>query len=91
LERFGAAPTIYYGLATHAGIEFFVAPRVSVGATVNLYLLRERGAQTYTKTERYNSAAGRVETWTDLVSPGNRATRWGTGNMGGSLYISFYF
>jgi hypothetical protein len=91
LETFGTTPTIYFGLATHAGVEYFIAPRVSIGAVVNLHLLRERGAQTYMKTERFNPATDRVDVWTDLVSPGNRTTLWGTENLGGSLYISFYF
>ena len=91
LETFTGNPTIWWGLATHAGVEYFIAPRVSLGATVNLYLLRERGAQTYTKTERFVEATNRVETWTTLNSPGDRATRWGTENLGGSLFISFWF
>jgi len=91
LEVRGGSPTIFWGLATHAGAEFFLAPGISIGATVNLYILRENGAQTYTKTEWFNTGSNQVETWTALTAPGNRATRWGTDNLGGSLFIAFYF
>jgi len=91
LETFTNEPTLFWGLATHAGVEYFIAPRVSIGAAVHLYFVRERGAQTFTKTEHFSVATNRVETWTELNSPGNRANLWGTENLGGSLSISFYF
>jgi len=91
LESRTLMPTTSWGVATHAGVEYFIAPGISIGATVNLFLVHQRGGQTYRISERFIEATERVEEWTDLSAPGNRGTSWGTGNMGGSLFISFYF
>lgn len=83
--------SVFYGLTGSAGIEWFVAPKVSLGAEVNLSLYYINGGQQYTESEGYNSELQKVEKRTDLTSPGNDAFRFGTENLGGSLYMAFYF
>ena len=79
------------GLTCSAGIDWFVAPKIALGAEVNLtgyYLI---GSQQYQISEGYNSSTKKVEQRTDLVSPGDNTWYIGTDNIGGSMYISFYF
>lgn len=82
---------VFYGITGSAGIEWFVAPKVSLGAEVNLSLYGINEGQLYTISEGYNVASQKVEERTDLTSPGDRNFRFGTENLGGSLYMAFYF
>ena len=82
---------VFYGVTGSAGVEWFVAPKVSLGAEVNLSLYGISGGQLYTDSEGYNVATKQVETRTDLDSPGSNKFRFGTENLGGSLYMAFYF
>lgn len=82
---------LIFGFAANVGVEYFVAPKVSLGAEVNLSIYSVNGGQTYIETEGYNTAKECVETRNELVSPGDKAYVFGTNNLGGSLYLSFYF
>ena len=73
------------------GVECFVAPKVAIGATVDLYLYGTFGPNGYVKKESFNTAYNRVEESTDLMTPGDRSFHFGTDNIGGSLYLAFYF
>ena len=79
------------GLVCSAGVEWFVAPKIALGAEVNLTGYYLFGSQRYQISEGYNHVTQQVETRTDIVSPGNNVFYLGTDNVGGSLYISFYF
>lgn len=87
----GKGSDFYAGVTGSAGIEWFVAPKISLGAEVNLSLYYIFGNQTYTEKEGYNKATGRIETRTDLVSPKYRELYIGTESLGGSLNMTFYF
>lgn len=91
LEKFGDASTFYTGLTGSAGIEWFVAPKISLGAEVNLTAYYVFQSKQYSKSEGYNSALNRIEERTDLTSPGNRGFVLGTESLGGSLNMTFYF
>ncbi len=82
---------VFYGVTGSAGIEWFVAPKISLGAEVNLSLYGISGGQEYLESEGYNTSSEKIEKRYDLVSPGNNAFRFGLDNVGGSLYMSFYF
>ena len=82
---------IFYGATGSAGIEWFVAPKIALGAEVNLSIYGISGGQQYTESEGWNNAKQEVETRYDLKSPGNAYFQFGTDNIGGSLYMSFYF
>ena len=82
---------VFYGITGSAGVEWFVAPKVSLGAEVNLSLYGINSGQQYTESEGYNSSITQVEIRTDLTSPGDGKVRFGTENLGGSLYMAFYF
>lgn len=91
LEQKTSGSNLYAGLIGSIGVEWFVAPKISVGAEVNITAYYMSGAQSYTKREGYNSTLGYVEERTDLVSPGDKAFHFGTENFGGALNMTFYF
>ena len=86
-----AENNVFYGVTGSAGVEWFVAPKIALGAEVNLNLYYINGGQQYTEAEGYNTITKQVEQRTDLTSPGDNRFRFGTENLGGSLYMSFYF
>lgn len=83
--------TVFYGVTGSAGVEWFVAPQIALGTEVNLSLCYVNGGQQYKKSEGYNEAAQKVDTRYDLDSPGDNKFVFGTENLGGSLYMVFYF
>lgn len=83
--------TFYTGLTGSVGVEWFVAPKISLGAEVNIVAYYQFGSQQYKKSEGYNSALGAVEERTDLTSPGDRGFHFGTESLGGALNMTFYF
>ena len=92
LEHYNDGHNVYAGLLGHVGVEFFVAPKIALGAEVNVNAYWQFGNQEYCKSEGFNTATGQVETRTDLVSPaGLKEFYFGTENLGGCLYMMFYF
>ena len=85
------ASDVFVGLAGSAGVEWFVAPKISLGAEVNLSLYYIFGGQEWTTSTGYNATLGKVEQRTDITSPGSDSFRFGTHNLGGSMHVSFYF
>lgn len=81
----------FAGITGSAGVEYFICPQIALGAEVNLTLFKQFSTKSYTKSERYNEAIEKVEEHTELNQPGNSSFHFGTDNMGGSLYIMFYF
>lgn len=90
-EYSSEGPNFAAGIYGSVGAEWFVAPKISLGAEVNLSLYGVFGSKSVAKSEGYNQAYERVDTWTEVVSPGNRGINFGTDNIGGALYCTFYF
>lgn len=84
-------PAFALGAYGKMGVECFVAPKVAIGATVDLYLYGTFGPNGYAKEERFNASYNKVEETTSLVTPGTRGFYFGTDNIGGSFYLAFYF
>ena len=82
---------VFFGLTGSIGVECFVAPKVSLGAEMNLNLYYVVGGKQYVESESYNASTKEVDTKCNLVSPGDRSFSFGTENLGGSLYMAFYF
>lgn len=85
------ASNVFFGLCGSVGVEWFVAPKVALGAEVDLALYYVMGGQEYIVAEGFNTAKNSVEVRNDINAPGSDAFRFGTDNLGGSLYLSFYF
>lgn len=90
-EDFHEGNTQYIGLSAHVGVEIFLASHLSIGGEVSLCALGAFERQSFQKLEGYNLKTNTVETRTELVSPGDTSFTCGTGNLGGKLYMMFYF
>lgn len=84
-------PNFVVGAYGSAGVEWFVAPKISLGASVDLYLYGALASKGIVKSEGYSEAYQKVVERTDLYTPGNTGFNFGTDNIGGSLYMTFYF
>lgn len=91
LSKFSDSPSNYAGLILSAGIEWFVAPKVSIGGEVNISALYNWTKATYYTGEGFNTLSNAVETWTELESPSSHGFSFGTGNIGSNLSVTFYF
>ncbi len=91
LSRFNTGANFYTGITGSAGVEWFVAPKISLGAEVNLSLYYLCGRKIYVESEGYNATLNRIEKRTDLISPGTRGFYMTTESLGGSLSLNFYF
>ncbi|MEL7832658.1 hypothetical protein [Fodinibius sp. Rm-B-1B1-1] len=78
------------GLNGFAGIEYFVAPKISIGAEFTLgvdFIKDYREQDTY---EYWDSISNSVESRQSVFEGGNSLTVF-TGNYGGSINLMFYF
>lgn len=81
----------YVGLDVRMGVEYFIASHLALGGEVALYMYQKIGSQEWQKTEGWNATTNRLETKIETVSPGNTSFNLGTNNIGGRLYMMFYF
>jgi hypothetical protein len=91
VKEFSGRPDFYAGITASAGVEFFVAPKIALGAEVSLVAAYNVNQQTYKYAEGYNPSTEIIERKTDLVTPMTGTFYLGTQNLGGSVYMSFYF
>lgn len=91
LKKFTGSPTNYAGLLLSAGIEWFVAPKISIGGEVNISAVWNWTKAKYYTAEGFNTLSGAVEEWTELENPSSHGFSFGTGNIGSNLSVTFYF
>jgi hypothetical protein len=91
LSKFTDDANHYAGIVAFAGIEWFVAPKISLGAEVNIAAVWHWQREQYYTAEGYNILTDKVEEWTELESPSSNGFDFGTGNIGANLSVSFYF
>ena len=91
LRDYSASGTHTVGLYGSVGVEWFVAPKISLGADVNLCLLYSITPNCYRDYEGFNVFTGEVQEATELVSPMNSAFEFSIRNIGANLFVSFYF
>lgn len=80
-----------FGAYASAGVEWFVAPKVALGANVNFGIYYEVNPARATTYEGWNTASMQLEQFTELVAPASHGFHIGTDNIGANLYIAFYF
>lgn len=74
------------------GVEYFVAPKVSVGLNVNLNICYEWTNQTYAQVEGWSTVESIKRTdFTELIKPMEGRFEFSTKNIGANLYMAFYF
>jgi hypothetical protein len=79
------------GAQVSAGLEVFVAPKIALGGQVNLSYVFMYNNKIYREAEGYNELSGKVEKITDIQTPAGWSHKFNTNNLGGSLYMIFYF
>ena len=83
--------SIYAGLAGRLGVEYFVVPKVSFGGEVSLAAYERFDRMQYVITEGFNNASTQVEQHTELTFPTDRTFNLRTQDLGGKLFMMFYF
>lgn len=79
------------GAYASVGVEWFVAPKIALGANVNFGIYYEVNPSRATIYEGWNTATMQVEQFTELVAPASHGFHIGTDNIGANLYMAFYF
>ena len=79
------------GIYASAGVEWFVAPKVALGANVNFGIYYEINPARVSVYEGWNTAAMKLDQFTELEAPASHGFHIGTDNIGANLYIAFYF
>ena len=85
------AKAFVLGLAGKVGVECFVFPGISLGGEVSLTAMKEYNRGSYTKSEGFNPTTEQVEIHTELMNPRNSEFFLRTNNLGGKLFMMFYF
>lgn len=85
------AGAIAAGVQATAGIEVFVAPKIALGGQVNLSYVFIHNRETHKEGEGFNDLSGKVEKRTDILKPAGWSHKFDTNNVGGALYMIFYF
>lgn len=79
------------GLSADAGIEVFLAERISLAAALNFTpVMFTFQPQTYTTFEGFSTKTGKVEQVDGLVSPGSNSILYGTQNIGCRISLTYY-
>lgn len=91
LDHYNQGANQYVGLDLRVGVECFMTSYLAIGGEVSLTALWEIGTPEYMVTEGFNTKTNQVEQRTETLSPGNTAFMFGTQNIGGKLYLAFYF
>lgn len=86
----GAASHVF-GAGLNIGMEIFLTSYMSLGGEISFTFLGTYVPQQYQVLEGFNTYSNSVETWTQLVSPATTSFHCGTENLGGKLYMMFYF
>ena len=80
-----------YGVGGFVGVEYYIAPKISIGCEMSLNLLWTSGGKQYEKSERFNPDFNRVEENTRWTGKSDSGFRFGTENIGTSLFVAFSF
>ena len=72
------------------GMEIFVAPKIALGANVNIYLFYDFTPAVENKYDGWNIRRNEVSTYRQKVSPAQHGVTFSTNNIGANLYMNFY-
>ena len=79
------------GISADAGIEVFLADRISLTAALNFTpIMVTFQPQTYSVFEGFSTKSGKVEQVNGLVSPGSNSLLYGTQNIGCRVSLTYY-
>lgn len=80
-----------YGVGGFVGIEYYIAPKISIGCEMSLNLLWTTGSKKYQKSERFNPDFNEVQENIRWTGKSDSGFRFGTENIGTSLFVAFSF
>ena len=72
------------------GIEVFVAPKIALGANVNVYLYYDFTPKVENLYEGWNIRSNELSQYRQAVSPAQHGITFSTNNIGANLYMAFY-
>lgn len=81
----------YIGGVGSIGVEVFVAPKISLGADVNLTIYGRVGGPQSATFEGWNEATNEVSVFNDVRLPKTWDFVFSTNNIGANLSLNFYF
>ncbi len=82
MHRMGAYGTM--------GVEVFVAPKIALGANVNLYLFYDFTPAVNKKYEGWDIIHKEVAEYTQKLTPASHEINFSSQNIGANLYVAFY-
>ena len=82
MHRVGAYGTV--------GVEIFLAPKISLGANINVYLFYDFTPAVENLYEGWNIRTDDLSLYRQKVSPAQHGVTFSTNNIGANLYLSFY-
>lgn len=91
LKDNGTGVDSYLGVIGHVGIEYFFAPKISLGGEVNLSLYGSMLSRRSGTSEVWNPLSNELETWTEVLKPKASGFHFGTENIGANVFVHFYF
>lgn len=80
-----------YGVGGFVGVEYYIAPKISIGCEMSLNLLWTTGGKKYQKSERFNPDFNEVQENIRWTGKSDSGFRFGTENIGTSLFVAFSF
>lgn len=86
----GASSTLGLGAQVFLGVEYFIAPRLSLGGEFNWGIFYTPQTKNYSTVEFYNGSTNAVEEYTRTTKSNSTFTS-GTGTLGGNANLVFYF
>ena len=78
------------GVRPFIGVEYFIAPQVSLGGEFGWMIMYNRFSESVTTSEYFDTASETVMT-TESLSAGNRSFALDTDNFNGAIFLMFYF
>lgn len=72
------------------GIEVLLAPKITLGANINLYLFYDFTPSVQNLYEGWNIRSNELSLYRQNVSPAQRGISFSTQNIGANLYLAFY-
>ncbi len=88
---YGVGSVTALGAIGSVGLEWFFAPKISLGGEVTFSMIYAWQSQVSETYEGYSPQTLKVENYTRVVSPGMNGFLIGTENLGGNIFLNFYF
>lgn len=84
------AKTFGIGLRPYVGMEYYVAPKLSLGLEFGWNIMYNQTSETVARVERFETSTGNTVQIDSKVA-GDRRWSAGTDNLNGAIFMMFYF